>query len=73
MIIREFQEFTRSSKANIRLVSIELLLSFCKQAKGSYQEQIDDLLRISISLFSDDNEQILNAAWDCVDIMIKVS
>lgn len=51
---------------------IDLLLSFCKQAKGTYQEHIDDLLRISITLFSDENEQILNGAWDCVDVIIKV-
>jgi hypothetical protein len=57
---------------NIRFVTINLLLSVCKQSKGTYQEYIDDLLRISISLLNDENEQILNIAWDCVDIIIKV-
>ncbi|CAF0894416.1 unnamed protein product [Rotaria sordida] len=71
VVIRESQEFSRSSKVNIRLVTINLLLSFCKQSKSSYQEYIDDLIRIGISLFNDDNEQILNTAWDCVDVIIK--
>jgi hypothetical protein len=58
---------------NIRYVTVTLLLSVCKQSKGTYQEYIDDLLRISISLLNDENEQILNTAWDCVDIVIKVN
>jgi hypothetical protein len=48
------------------------LLSFCK-SKGAYQEYIDDIIRIGINLFNDENEQILNTAWDCVDIVIKVN
>ena len=72
MIIRELQDFSRSPKPNVRQVTIDLLLSFCKQSKGAYQENIDDLLRISITLFSDENEQIVNTAWDCVDVIIKV-
>jgi len=71
MIIRELQDFSRSPKPNVRQVTIDLLLSFCKQSKGAYQENIDDLLRISITLFSDENEQIVNTAWDCVDVIIK--
>jgi hypothetical protein len=58
---------------NVRLVTINLLLSFCKQSKGTYQEYIDDLIRISINLLNDENEQILNTTWDCVDIIIKVN
>lgn len=73
VIIRELQEFTRSTKVNIRLVTINLLLSFCKQSKGTYQEYIDDLIRISINLLNDENEQILNITWDCIDIIIKVN
>ena len=72
MIIRELQDFSRSPKANVRQVTIDLLLSFCKQSKGAYQENIDDLLRISITLFNDENEQIVTTAWDCVDVIIKV-
>ena len=72
LIIRELQDFSRSSKPNVRQVTIDLLLSFCKQAKGSYQDNIDDLLRISITLFSDENEQIVTTAWDCVDTIVKV-
>ncbi|CAF3563233.1 unnamed protein product [Rotaria sp. Silwood1] len=71
VVIREIQDFSRSSKVNIRLVTINLLLSFCKQSKGTYQEYIDDLIRIGINLFNDENEQILNTAWDCVDAIIK--
>lgn len=73
MVIKELQEFSRSSKVNIRLVTIDLLASFCKQSKGTYQEYIDDLLRIGINLLNDENEQILNTAWDCVDTIIKVN
>ena len=73
MIIKELQDFSRSSKVNVRFVTISLLLSVCKQSKGTYQEYIDDLLRISINLLNDENEQILNTAWDCVDVVIKVS
>jgi hypothetical protein len=73
IIIRELQDFSRSLKANVRLVTINLLLSFCKQSKGTHQEYIDDLLRISITLLNDENEQVLNTAWDCVDIIIKVT
>ena len=73
MIIKELQEFTRSPKVNVRLVTINLLVSVCKQSKGTYQEYIDDLLRIGINLLNDDNEQVLNTAWDCVDIIIKVN
>ncbi|UJR36911.1 hypothetical protein I4U23_029624 [Adineta vaga] len=71
IIIRELQDFSRSPKVNVRLVTIDLLLSFCKQSKGTHQEYIDDLLRIAINLLNDENEQILNTAWDCVDIIIK--
>lgn len=73
IIIRELQDFSRSPKANVRLVTINLLLSFCKQSKGTHQEYIDDLLRIAINLLNDDNEEVLNTAWDCVDIIIKVA
>lgn len=66
------QDFSRSSKVNIRLVTIDLLASFCKQSKGAYQEYLDDLLRIGMNLLNDENEQILNTAWDCVDTIIKV-
>ena len=72
MIIRELQDFTRSPKVNVRLVTINLLLSFCKQSKGAYQEYIDDLIRICITQFNDENEQILQTAWDCVDTILKV-
>ncbi|CAF1278175.1 unnamed protein product [Adineta ricciae] len=71
IIIRELQDFSRSNKANVRLVTISLLLSFCKGSKGTHQEHIDDLLRIAINLLNDENEQILNTAWDCVDVIIK--
>jgi hypothetical protein len=73
VIIRELQDFSRSPKVNVRQVMITLLLSFCKQSKNAYQEHLDDLIRISITLLSDENEQVLNLAWDCVDCMIKVS
>jgi len=73
VIIKELQDFSRSSKVNIRFVTINLLLSFCKQSKGTYQEYIDDLLRITINLLNDENEQILNTTWDCIDIIIKVN
>ena len=72
MIIRELQDFTRSPKVNVRLVTINLLLTFCKQSKGAYQEHIDDLIRICITQFNDENEQILQTAWDCVDTILKV-
>jgi hypothetical protein len=54
-------------------VTIDLLLSFCKQSKGAYQEHIDELIRMTVTLFSDENEYILNTAWDCVDVIVKVS
>ena len=73
MIIRELQDFSRSPKVNVRQVTITLLLSFCKQSKNAYQEHVDDLIRIGIMLLSDENEQVLNLAWDCVDCIIKVS
>ena len=71
VIIRELEEFSRSPKVNVRLVAANLFLSFCKQAKGTYQQYIDDILRININLLNDENEQILNTAWDCVDVIIK--
>lgn len=73
MIIRELQDFSRSPKVNVRQVTITLLLSFCKQSKNAHQEHVDDLIRIGIMLMSDENEQVLNLAWDCVDCIIKVS
>ncbi|CAF2053347.1 unnamed protein product [Rotaria magnacalcarata] len=71
LVIRESQDFSRSQKVNIRLVTITLLSSFCKKAKGTYQDSIDDLIRICINLLNDDNEQVLNTAWDCIDTIIK--
>ncbi|CAF1165471.1 unnamed protein product [Adineta steineri] len=71
IIIKELQEFARSPKVNNRLVTSQLLLSFCKQAKGTYQDYIDDVIRISINLLNDENEQILNTAWDCIDTILK--
>ena len=50
-----------------------ILNVFCKDAKVEYEDYLSQLFRSTIGLLACDDSAVLNAAWDCVNSIVKVT
>ena len=49
-----------------------MLNVFCKETKMDYDDHLSQLFRTTIGLLSLEDVTVLNAAWDCINSIVKV-
>ena len=49
-----------------------MLNVFCKETKMDYDDHLSQLFRTTIGLLSLEDGTVLNAAWDCINSIVKV-
>ena len=49
-----------------------MLNVFCKDTKMDYDDHLSQLFRTTIGLLSLEDVTVLNAAWDCINSIVKV-
>ena len=45
---------------------------FCKDTKVEYEDYLSQLFRATIGLLANEDVNVLNAGWDCVNSIVKV-
>lgn len=45
---------------------------FCKDTKGDYSSYVQQLFRVIVQAMNDVDEQVVLAAWDALDSLVKV-
>ncbi|ESN99099.1 hypothetical protein HELRODRAFT_107160 [Helobdella robusta] len=54
-----------------RVASLNTLVVFCEQSKVDYSEFIPQLLRALIPLAAEQDSEIINSSWDCLNAIVK--
>ena len=57
----------------VRWAAVTLLFIFCQHTKSDYSEHVPQLFRGILSLFTDTDEAVLHAGWDCLNAIVKVT
>lgn len=71
-IMDQLMESTRSEKTEVRRSAVTLLYCFCRHTHADYSQYVTQLLRGLIHLFTDDNREVLQMAWEALNAVTKV-
>ena len=55
-----------------RWAAVTILHSYCAQTNCDYSEYIPRLVNGVVKLFTDKEDRVLHAAWDCLQAITKV-
>jgi hypothetical protein len=72
-IIDDLLSATSSGSASQRWAATMILFTYCEQTRADYSDYIPQLLRGVIHMSIDTDTRVLEAAWDCLNAIIKVS
>jgi hypothetical protein len=72
IITEELLQATNNQKASYRCAAVLALQAYCEQSKTDYSEHVPALFRGLIHLFTDTDERVLHASWDCLNAVTKV-
>ena len=53
--------------------SVLILHAFCENTRVSYEEYLPQLFRVLIALFVRNDQDVLLAAWECLNAITKVT
>lgn len=72
VVMDELLATTSKDNPGLRCAAVTILHSYCELTKADYTEYVPQLFRGLLHLFTDTDERVLNAAWDCLNAVIKV-
>ncbi|XP_037092852.1 eIF-2-alpha kinase activator GCN1-like [Pollicipes pollicipes] len=70
-VVDELLEATRAGSLPRRRAAVALLASFCGQTRADYEQHVPQLLRGLTHLFIDEDERLLQSAWEGLSAVIK--
>ncbi|XP_043189397.1 eIF-2-alpha kinase activator GCN1-like isoform X4 [Amphibalanus amphitrite] len=71
VVIDELLEATRAGSTPRRRAAAALLASFCGQTRAEYEQHVSQLLRGLTHLFIDEDDKLLQSAWEGLSAVIK--
>ena len=72
VVMDELLAATVKDQAGLRCAAVTILHSYCELTKADYAEYVPQLFRGLLHLFTDTDDRVLHASWDCLNAVIKV-
>ena len=72
-VMDELLAATNGEDVSMRLSAVTILHAYCQNTKADYSDYVPQLFRGILHLFTDEDERVLQASWECLNAVTKVT